>query len=221
MNIKYNKKQQELRDDPVMDGLLKTKEFMNTNSKTVYTLLTVLVVLVGIGLGFNQYRQNRFKNAREDFGKAMIAYSEQNMELAINQFKMVAENYRGSASGAMGAYMLASVLFSQAKYDEAITWYETVIKGAKIDFITGQSYEGLASCYEAKGDNESALQQLKKAVSDTRIVFRHGAIRWKMALLLKEKDPSEAIKLCKEIVADTLAVQYVADARYLQGALAR
>lgn len=220
MNIKYNKKQQELRDDPVLDSLLKTKEFVNKNSNTVTGIVIAIVVILGIGLSIIHFKNVRGKNAREEFGKAMAAYSEQNMESAVNQFKMVAENFRGSVSGTMGAYMLASILYSQGRFDEAITWYETVLKGANIGFMSAQVNEGLATCYEAKSDNATAIKYLEKALQDNGDSFRHNAIRWKLAILAKESDPAKSIKLCNDIIAaDTVAQNYRQEAKFLKAAL--
>ncbi len=209
-----------MRDDPVLDGLLKTKEFVKKNNNTVIGTLTAVVVVVGVVLGTSYYQKSRSKNAREAFGKAMVAYTSQKSVDAIDQFRLVAENYRGSVPGTMGAYMLGSILYQQGRYDEAITWYEAANKGKDAGFINAQAYEGLAACYEIKADTAAAIRNLEKALADDKINYRHNAIRWKIALLTRETDTMRSKKMCEEIIADTLAQEYRQNAEYLKATFA-
>lgn len=219
MNIKYNKQKQELRDDPVLDGLLNAKDFYSKNSNKIIGTVAAVVVAAGIVIGFNYYKNSRTKNAREEFGKAMVTYNEQKTVEAIDQFRMVAENFKGSVPGTMSACMLGGILLQQGRVDEAITWYESVGKGVKAGFVNGQALEGLASCYEAKGDTAAAVRNLENALTDERISFRRNAIRWKIALLSQSKDATRAQKLCEEIIADTLGQDYRQNAEYLKAAI--
>jgi len=221
LNIKYNKKKQELHEDPVMDGLLKTKEFVSKNSNTVTGFIIALLVILGLGFGYNQFRLKKIENAREAFGKAMVAYSEKDLEGAVTQFTTVAQKYRGSVSGSMAAYMLANLLFEQQRYDSAIESYKTVISGPNVGFVSAQANEGIAACFEAKGETDAAITHLQKAIGDERSAHRYSALRWKLALLTKSSDTTKAIELCNEIIADTLAQEYGQEARYLKAMLSK
>jgi hypothetical protein len=219
LNIKYNKQKQELRDDPVLDSLLNAKEFFNKNSNTIFGAAAAIVVVIGIVIGVGYFQNSRTSKARDEFGKAMVTYNDQKMTEAIDQFRQVAENYKGSVSGTMSAFMLGGILLQQGRIDEAITWYQTVEKGTGAGFINGQALEGLATCYEMKGDTAAALRNLEKALTDNRITFRRNAIRWKIALLSQSNNAERAVNLCNEIIADTLAQEYRQDAEYLKAAL--
>jgi len=219
LNIKYSKQKQELRDDPVLDGLLKTKEFVQKNNSTLLGTVIAIIVVAGGVMGVNSYRSSRQSRANDDFGKAMVAYSENRTTEAIDKFRMVSESYRGTVTATMGAYMLGSILYQQGKYDEAITWFESVTRSVGAGFINAQSYEGLAACYELKADTAAALGNLEKALADDRISYRRNAIRWKMALLTRAGSAERAIKLCDEIIADTLSREYRADAEFLKAML--
>jgi tetratricopeptide (TPR) repeat protein len=108
----------------------------------------------------------------------------------------------------MSAHMLGSIFLSMGRYDDAIKWFEVASTAKKeLGFIGGSALEGLAGCYEAKGDIPKTLECLEKALADDRVAYRHGAIRWKMALLYqKSKNLTRAIALCREIIADSTAV---------------
>ncbi|MBN1307441.1 MAG: tetratricopeptide repeat protein [Chitinispirillaceae bacterium] len=219
MQIKYSKQKQELREDPVLDGLLKTKEFIRKNGNRIVGSLSVIVLAVAIIMVFNYFQKSRAKNAGESFGKAMVAYSEDRWDDAVDQFRIVTENYRRSVPATMSAYMLGSILYQQGRYDEAITWYEAVQKGASAGFINAQAYEGLAACYEIKADTVAAVKNLEMVLSDDRVRHRHNAARWKIALLTRTSDFMRAKKLCDEIIADSTAQEYRQNAEFLKATL--
>jgi hypothetical protein len=219
LNIKYNKKKKELQEDPVMDGLLKTKEFVRKNYNSVIGVLIAVILVVGISIGYNMYSSNKINTAREDFGKAMVAYRNKKFTDAIDKFRLVAENYRGTVSSVMSAYMIGGILFQQDKYNEAIQWYETAAKSSKGGFISAQASEGLALCYEMKGDVPTAAATLEKALNNEKLSYRKNALRWKLALLVRASDTNRAKVLCDEILADTLGQEYRANAEFLKAML--
>jgi tetratricopeptide (TPR) repeat protein len=150
----------------------------------------------------------------------MIAFNAHEYDKAIELFRNVADSYRSTVQGIQGAYMLGSILYEKEKYDEAITWYTVASKGGeKADFIAGQAIEGIALCYEAKGDVKSAISYLETALKDESIKFRHSAIKWKLALLTKNSDINRAKLLCNELVSDTLAKDFHQKAENLIAAI--
>jgi hypothetical protein len=219
LNINYNKQKKEIRDDPVLDGLLKTKEMVQKHNRSVMTIIAIVVVIAAVTTGYNYIRNGRIRQAREEFGKAMVAYNEQKLTDAIDQFRSVAENFRGTVNGTISAYMLGSILCAQGRYDEAITWYEAVGKGPNAGFVNAQTFEGLATCYEMKKDTAKALSYIEKALADERISYRHAALRWKAALLYRATDTAKAIALCDAIINDTLAATQHQNAAFLKGLL--
>lgn len=219
LNIKYNKQKQELREDPVLDGLLKTKELVQKHNTTVIGVIAVAVVVAVLATGYNYYRNSRLRHAREDFGKAMVSYTEQKSTEAIDQFRTVAEKYSGTVTGTISAYMLGSILTQQGQYDEAISWYKAVAKGTNAGFVNAQASEGLATCYEMKKDTAAAIAQLEKAIADDRISYRRAELRWKAALLYRASDTAKAIALCDKILSDTLATAQHQNAEFLRATL--
>jgi len=209
LNIQYNKHKQELREDPVLDWLLKTKDFMMKNSNVLIGALIVMVFIIGGWMAFSYFQKNSSLKAKEAFGAAMIYYNENQMDKAIEKFRIVAENHRHTSQAVQSAYMIGTILYNQGKYDVASTWFESAASGKTAsEFISGQAQEGLAACYEAKGDVKTALKYLEKALDDKRNQFRHPAILWKMALLNRTSDAATTRKICKQIMADTLANEY-------------
>jgi tetratricopeptide (TPR) repeat protein len=132
------------------------------------------------------------------------------VDKAIEEFRIVADNHRNTPQGAESAQMLGSTFLNMGRYDDAIKWFE-IASGAKneLGFVVGGALEGLANCYEAKGDIPKALTFLEKALHDDQLKYRHTAIRWKMALLnQKINNGVRAQGLCREILSDTSATDY-------------
>ena len=207
MDIKYNKHKHELREDPILGFLLDTKEHFKKNRNLVSGgLIAVVVVVAGLSV-YNLSSKADEKKIQSAYGNAMISYDKQQMGEATENLKIVAEKYPHSPQGLQSAYLLGGILFEQGKFDDSKKFFEMASKEHK-EFLGAQALEGLAACYEAKGDVPSSIKFLEKALADDRIVYRHGAIRWKMALLKKSSDITQTKKLCNEIIADSTASEY-------------
>jgi tetratricopeptide (TPR) repeat protein len=205
LNIKYSKQKHEMRDDPVLDFVFKAKSVIIKNLNTMVGIVLVLVFAVGFTVIYSQIRKSGMEKAEEAFGNAMIEYNNRNIEKAIEGFRMVADNHRNIPQGSTSAYMLGSISLALNRYDEAIQWFNAIpTNNKKLGFISGEALEGLALCYEAKGDIPKALEFFGKAIKNDQINYRHAAISWKMALLyqkINKNDQSEI--LCKEMLSDT------------------
>ncbi len=208
MNIQQDKKKQDLGQDPVIEGVVKAKEFMVSNSTAlIISLAAVVIIVVGV-LVVGKMKESSIRKAQEIFGVAMLDHNDNQLDKALNAFSDVANNYRHTPQGTMSAFMMGSIYLQQQNYDQAITWFETALSGKDAGFAGAQALEGLASAYEFKGDMTSALNYLQKALNDDRLKHRHSAIRWKMALINQNSNTAVSGKLCNEIIADTNATEY-------------
>jgi tetratricopeptide (TPR) repeat protein len=151
----------------------------------------------------------------------MIEYTNRNIEKAVENFRIVADNHRSTSQGIVSAHMLGSIFLTMQRYDDAIKWFEIASTAKKeLGFVGGEALVGLATCYEAKGDLPRALDNLEKAIKDDRIRYRHGAIRWQTALLYsKSNNAARASELCREILSDTTATDYQPKATNLIAAM--
>jgi tetratricopeptide (TPR) repeat protein len=194
-----------MRDDPVLDLVFKAKTFVLKNLNGLIGAVLVMVFVVGFSVIYSQIRKSSLEKAEVAFGNAMIEYKNGNIEKAIEGFRIVADNHRNLPQGPTSAYMLGSISLTLSRYDEAIQWFNSISpNNKKIGFIGGEVLEGLANCYEAKGDNTKALEFLDKALKNDQIKYRHTAIRWKMALLYQKINKNtQAEALCKEMLSDT------------------
>lgn len=220
MNIRQNKEEKSLKEDPLVTWLIKAKQYSKKNTNLLIGVLIAIIIVVGGSITFKQIKGAAEAKAGDAFGKAMIAYNGQSFEKAVDLFRNVADNYRSTPQGIQSSYMLGAILYGQGKYDEAITWYTIVSQsGDKADFLAGQALEAIALCYEAKGDVSTAISFLENALKDNSAKFRHNAIKWKLALLTKDSDVNRTKLLCKELVSDTLANDFHQKAENLMAAI--
>jgi hypothetical protein len=220
LNIHQNKEEKSLKEDPLVTWLIGVKEFSRKNSNMLIGVLVAIVIVVAGVTIFSQIQKTAAGKASEAFGSAMIAYNSHDYAKAVEEFKNVTDNYRSTVQGIQSAYMLGAILYEQEKYDEAITWYTIASQGSeKADFVAGEALEAIALCYEAKGDVTSAVSFLEKALKDNNVKFRHTAIKWKLALLIKGTDINRAKILCNELVSDTLAKEFHQKAENLIAAI--
>lgn len=207
MEIKYSKKKQEMRQDPFLDFLTDAKDFFDKNSNAILvTVCAVCVVLAG-GWAYQYFKKSGVEKAQEAFGKAMVAYQSGDETKAVEAFRAVIDNNKKTPQASYSAFVLGNFYLQQGKFDEAITWFrEAESKNIMTGFVGADALEGLAACYEAKGNREEALGCLQKALGDQRVRGRFPGLAWKAALLCKDlgKLP-DAKRYCERIVSDTVA----------------
>jgi tetratricopeptide (TPR) repeat protein len=207
LEIKYSKKKQEIRKDPFMDFLAHAKEFAEGKSNSLLAAgIVVCLLLAGFGV-YNYLKKSGETQAREAFGKAMVAYTCGDEKNAFEAFKTVIDNSKNSPQAVYSAYILGNMLLRQEKLDEAITWFKTAVSAnPHTGFVGADAWEGMAACYDAKGDREEALNCLKKALADPRIRYRYPSLSWKAALISKDLGRiDDAKSYCRKIVSDTIS----------------
>ena len=216
MDIQYSKKKQEMRSDPVMEFIIRAKDFfVGQGNVMMGVAVGVLLVLGGVMI-YNSVRKSSVHKAQEAFGKALIAYEAtssnapggvETLDKAVDAFKTVVDNNKNSPQAIYSGYILGHIFLRQQRYDESITWFNAALSNsAQTGFVGASALEGLASCYEAKGNLQEALKFLKKAAYDDRLKYRGPELAWKAALISKElKSFQEAKDFCQKIIADTVS----------------
>lgn len=210
MNIKYSKKKEDLRKDPVLESIEKARVFIKENGNRIVTGVVIVVLFFAGFQIFTYVKETSVAKAQEQFGRAMMLYSDGEMDKAVEEFNLVLENHANTSHAAYSAHMIGHIFLLQGNYDNAISYLEKVLSKKKnVGFLIGQALESLGTCYEAKGDLNMALEYYNKAMKDNSIVYRYPAIKWKMALINKKLGNSDKVySYCSDIISDTLAVKF-------------
>jgi tetratricopeptide (TPR) repeat protein len=207
LEIKYSKKKQEMRQDPFLDFLGDAKEFFDKNSNAIMMGVIAVCVLLAAGWAYQYFKKSGEEKAQDAFGKAMVAYQSGDEAKAVDGFRAVIDNNKNSPQASYSAFVLGNLFLQQGKFDEAITWFkEAESKNDRTGFVGADAMEGLAACYEAKGNREEALNYLQKALEDQRVRSRFPELAWKAALLCRDLGKlADARRFCEQIVNDTAA----------------
>lgn len=217
MNIKYSKKKQELRKDPVLESIYNIKKFITGNSNRLITgVFAVVCIIVGSQI-YSYMKESRFVKAQNDFGEAMLLYKEGSESSAVQAFDVVIENYKRSSLAAYSAYINGHIHLSKKNYTEAIGYFEKVLASKRNNnFTKGESLIALATCYEADAKYQEALDYYQKAKEDKTVKYRYPDIQWKMVLLYQKLGNIEKVEYyCNQLISDSLAVNYKSNAENL------
>ncbi len=217
MDIKVSKKKEDARRDPLIETLLKLKTASSSHSRQLIVVGVVVLLAIGGAVIMTHMRRAALRRADKAFGQALIVYKSGETQAAIDELSKVATEHRGTPHGAYAAYLVGSLLLENARYEEAISSFEAASKGPeKAGFVPAAALEGLSKAYEGLGEYEKAIEYARRALEDGRLEHRAPALRWRLALLLKEtRKPQRAVAYCEQLVQDSLAMGYHQKARNL------
>ena len=190
-----------------MDFLNDAKDFVIKNSNSlIIGAIVVCVVLFG-GFGYRYFKKSSEIKAQELFGKAMLTYQTGDVTKTFEAFKAVIETHKNSVQASYSAFVLGNLLLGQNKYDEAINWFkEAQSADVRTGFVGADALEAIATCYEAKGNKQEALEYLQKAMKDDRVRYRFPQLQWRSALIARDLGKvGDAKKFCEQIISDTTA----------------
>ncbi len=210
MNIKYNKKKEELRHDPVLESIAKTQQALKANSNRIISALIVIILILAGFQVMNYLGRKKLEGAQEGFGRGMLHLAAAEEDNALEAFSSVTDEFSNTAHGAYSAYLVGQIHLANGRYDEALASFESTVnnKNGK-GFIQGEALIALATCYEAMGNDDLAMDYFNRALKDVSVRYRHPSVRWKMALLNKKNGNTEKAKtFCNELVSDTLSQDY-------------
>ncbi len=147
----------ELKQDPLLNWILETTEYLKENKKVLnYIVIGILVSGLIILWGFNYVKSSRVEvvNLVDEIIKDIESEDYTNArtkadELNRNWFDFKLRN--------AGNFFYGEINYYEKNYDEAINYYKKYIsKANKNDRFFIQAYSSLASIYEDKNDFENA-----------------------------------------------------------------
>jgi hypothetical protein len=216
LEIKYSKKKEDLRKDPVMDGLMAGRKYLSENANTLLSVGIAVLLVFGGFAAYTRVKQSGQRKAQDALGKAMIMYEERKEAEAVEAFSLLADEHRRTPQAAYAAFMLGHLYLGRGNIDEAVSWFEVAASHKHAGFVSGEALEGIADCYDAKDDLDKSLDYLKKALKNKNYTYRYPALRWKTALLCQRTGKyDDARQYCKDLLADTTATEFRQRARNL------
>lgn len=150
---------EELREDPVLEGLAKLKEFIE--EKGFYLLIVVLLAIAAV-VGSQVYRR---MGARAEQRAAVLVlggeaqYQQGNLAEALTNFKQAYEKQKGATSGKIGLLRAADCEAEMGNAAGAKDLYEKFIASPPKDgLLKASGLRGLAGILDSSGQHEQAAK---------------------------------------------------------------
>jgi tetratricopeptide (TPR) repeat protein len=144
-------------------------------------VLTIMVIVAGISLYFRHINQKAlaaYKTAYKNLvSDSSSQAAEESIQRSAEELDRLIREYGWTKMAKLAIPQLASLKFGQGKYEEAISLYTTYLEKLGDDSIyRPMAYFGLAACYEAKEDHQSAIRSLEKIIENDTAFLKEEAL---------------------------------------------
>jgi predicted negative regulator of RcsB-dependent stress response len=146
-----------------------------------YGVMIILIIIIGIAFYYRYLNKKALAAYNEAYASlasdASGELSEEAAGKAIVGFEELIEKYGSTKMATLAIPQLASLKFGQGKYDEAISLYQTYLEKEEPGSLYHlMAYFGLAAAYEAKGEYQSAIENLEKIVEGENSFLQEEAL---------------------------------------------
>lgn len=153
-----------MKEDKFTTFMLQTRDWIQENWQIVTIAIAAIVVISVGAVYYSNVKSSQAGEAADRFAEAIGKYRQQNYQVAIIDFNSIADDYSGPIA-ASAVFYAANSYFESKNYDEAIANYQKYIDNYHVDEITTSSaIAGIADCYEAKQEFQSAAEKYMEAV---------------------------------------------------------
>ena len=144
-------------------------------------VLALMVIIAGISLYFRHINQKAlaaYSTAYKNLVSASSSEaSEESIRRSAEELDRLIREYGWTKMAKLAIPQLAYLKFGQGNYDEAISLYTAYLEKLGDDSIyRPMAHFGLAACYEAKADYQSAIHSLEKIIENDTAFLREEAL---------------------------------------------
>ncbi len=139
------------------------------------------MIILGVSLYFRHLNQKALAAYNMAY-KSLVSdtssqAAEESIQRSTEELDRLIREYGWTKVATLAIPQLAYLKFGQGNYEEAITLYETFLEKVKTGSIyQPMAYFGLAACYEAKGDHQSAIHYLNKIIENNASFLKEEAM---------------------------------------------
>lgn len=159
----------ELKEDKLVLTYFKAQNFLAEHKKHIGLVIFGTVVLLGVGVAYNNNRLANEQKAAGELGKIFTYYDSGSYKLAIDGIpeknilglKLIADNYGSTPSGELATFYLANVYYMIGDYDNALEYFQEFDTDDNILEVSALS--GIAASYEGKGKYAEAAKYFERA----------------------------------------------------------
>ncbi len=142
-----------IRQDNFVTTAFKASEYIQKNKTFFLGGFAALIAIILIFTYLNYSKNQKIAEAETMFGKAQLASAMGQQALAINDYKVVIQDYSSTPIADRACYYLARTFYDRDEIDSALVYYEKYIdKFGNEPLLLAAAYAGAAECYELHGD---------------------------------------------------------------------
>jgi tetratricopeptide (TPR) repeat protein len=173
------------KEDEFISLSTRVYQFVIAHRKRIEYAALCVVVVIAVVLGISLYLRHLNKKALAAYNiayKNLVSDSspeaiDKGAARSVEELDRLMSEYGWTKMATLSIPQLAYLKFGQGKYDEAISLYKTYLKKAKSSSIyRTMTHFGLAACYEAKGEHQTAISHLKMVLEDENAFLKEEAM---------------------------------------------
>ena len=192
----------ELKKDPYIDFLSRTKNNVDENKKLYTRLMLGTVVIIVALLFFRNNLQNSKDAGAESLGKALVTLASGDLDNATLQFEFIADEYDNNEAGTLAKYYLARAHFNDKDYLAAYSYLNQIAnENFKLAQFPVSIYKMLGFIALEDGDQSAAMDYYELALEKSKIVQQEQSITLDLAdVLLKMGDFGRSLELVQKVL---------------------
>ena len=192
----------ELKKDPYIDFLSRTKNNVDENKKLYMRLVLGTVLIIVALLFFRNDLQNSKDAGAESLGKALVTLISGDLDNATLQFEFIADEYDNNEAGTLAKYYLARAHFNDKDYLAAYSYLNQIAnENFKLAQFPVSIYKMLGFIALEDGDQAAAMDYYEQALEKSKIVQQEQSITLDLAdVLLKMGDFGRSLELVQKVL---------------------
>jgi tetratricopeptide (TPR) repeat protein len=191
----------------VEQTLTKTEQYLEENYKTLLTILSVIIALVGLGWLGKMYLNKRNDEAQSQMYQAERYLEIDSLRLALNGdgnylgFLDIAKSYRFTKSGNLALYSAGICYLHLGQFQDAIDYLEKYSKKDKV--IGSLAIGATGDAYVELGETEKGISRYLEAAEYAKNSFNSPLFLMKAAELYElDGRYADALKLYERIESE-------------------
>lgn len=154
----------ELKQDKFIIATLKTKEFLEKNSKLVVRSILGLAILIVVIFFFVRSKQAASANAASMFSRVQFMLGGPQQDAALDSLKMIVDRYDGTVAAGKATYLLAKIYWEENDFENARVYFKKYIDDYFDETVVSQSaLAGYADCLIREENYLDAAEYYERA----------------------------------------------------------
>lgn len=200
--------QNDLLENPeaLADQLSKTEEFLENNKELVFTVMGLIILVVGGYFGFDYYKNSQDEKAQSEMFQAIYYFESDSLDLALNGdginlgFLDIIDEYPITDAANLANYYVGTAFLEKGEFESALSHLEEFNAGDLL--VQARAYSLAGDAYMELEDYDNAASYYEKAATYNENKFFSPRYWMKAALAFEYANDIDAAKAAYDKVID-------------------